>query len=236
MEEQQVRRLAEKLTGEEMTNADVDEMVNKVAGSIRAFALDMRRGMYDDGKMYLAVVNTVRDLGYEEKRLVCLRFLRSAVVFLPLPGFQSHDALTSFANNYKPWEIVFLRKAIEEIVDTEEGALEESDLFNLRENTTISEVSELIRKLTAEKWLAPSAVVLQTASLTLGPRAYLELIAFLRDLQVKKCPICTYELLQGVKCQESRCETVLHVSCIDKYESKDLSYKCPTCKKPVRRQ
>ncbi|RLN49400.1 hypothetical protein BBJ28_00011002 [Nothophytophthora sp. Chile5] len=245
MEEQQMRRLAKKLTGEEMTNADVDEMVNKVAGSIRAFALDMRRGMYDDGKMYLAVVNTVRALGYGEKRLVCLRFLHSAAVVLPLTGFQSHDALTSFANNYKPWEIVFLRKAIEEIVDTYagsalegscEGALEESDLFNLRENTTISEVSELIRKLTAEKWLAPSAVVLQTASLTLGPRAYLELIAFLRDLQVKKCPICTYELLQGVKCQESRCETVVHVSCIDKYESKDLSYKCPTCKKPVRRQ
>jgi hypothetical protein len=36
-------------------------MVNKVAESIRPFALDVRRGMYDDGKMYLAVVNTVRN-------------------------------------------------------------------------------------------------------------------------------------------------------------------------------
>ncbi|KAF4321696.1 hypothetical protein JM18_001350 [Phytophthora kernoviae] len=206
MEEQQVRKLAKKLTGEEeLTATDVDQMVNKVATSIRAFALDVRRGMYDDGKMYLAVVNT------------------------------SNDSLTSFGSNFKPWEIVFLRKAIEEIVDTEEGALEESGLFNLRENTSISEVSELIRKLTTEKWLAPSAVQLQTHSLTLGPRAYLELITFLRDLQVKKCSICQYELLQGVKCREGNCEIAIHNGCIDKYEIRGVRYKCPTCQQPVRR-
>ena len=43
-----------------MTASQVDLMVNKVADTIRPFALDVRRGMYDDGKMYLAVVNTVR--------------------------------------------------------------------------------------------------------------------------------------------------------------------------------
>lgn len=206
MEEQQVRRLAKKLTGEEeMTAADVDQMVNKVAANIRAFALDVRRGMYDDGKMYLAVVNT------------------------------SNDSITGFGSNFKPWEIVFLRKAIEEIVESEEGALEESDLFNLRLNTSISEVSELMRKLEAEKWLAPSAVRLQTRSLTLGPRAYLELIAFLRDLQVKKCTICQYELLQGAKCRNDNCDTVVHNGCINTYENRGVRYKCPSCQQPVRR-
>lgn len=29
---------------------------------------------------------------------------------------QSSDALTQFSSNFKAWEIVFLRKAIEEIV------------------------------------------------------------------------------------------------------------------------
>ena len=42
-----------------MTASQVDVMVNKVADTVRPFALDVRRGMYDDGKMYLAVVNTV---------------------------------------------------------------------------------------------------------------------------------------------------------------------------------
>lgn len=37
-------------------------MINKIAASVRPFALDVRRGMYDDGKMYIAVVNTVRSL------------------------------------------------------------------------------------------------------------------------------------------------------------------------------
>lgn len=44
----------------DLAASDVDQMVNKVAENIRPFALDVRRGMYDDGKMYLAVVNTVR--------------------------------------------------------------------------------------------------------------------------------------------------------------------------------
>lgn len=35
-------------------------MINKIGASVRAFALDVRRGVYDDGKMYVAVVNTVR--------------------------------------------------------------------------------------------------------------------------------------------------------------------------------
>ncbi|CEG39468.1 non-structural maintenance of chromosomes element 1-like protein [Plasmopara halstedii] len=206
MEDKEVRCLARKLTGENMTASDVIQMVNKVAENIRPFALDVRRGMYDDGKMYLAVVNT------------------------------SNDALTAFGSNFKPWEIVFFRKVVEEIVDTEEGALEEATLYNLRKSpTTLNEVEELLRKLTAEKWIALSAVQLQTRSFTLGPRGFLELIAFLRDLQVKKCPICQYELLQGVKCQDRKCETIVHYSCVDKYEKSGVCYKCPICKHKLRR-
>jgi hypothetical protein len=114
--------------------------------------------------------------------------------------------------------------------------LEESTLYNLRKSpTTLNEVEELLRKLIAEKWFAPSAVRLQTRSFTLGPRAYLELIAFLRDMQVKKCPICQYELLQGARCQGGNCDVVAHHGCIDKYEERGVSYKCPTCQHQLRR-
>lgn len=109
-------------------------------------------------------------------------------------------------------------------------------MYNLRKSpTTLNEVEELLRKLTAEKWFAPSAVQMQTRSFTLGPRAYLELIAFLRNLQVKKCPICQYELLQGATCQDRNCETVTHRGCIDKYENRGVRYKCPTCQNQFRR-
>ncbi|KAI9915211.1 hypothetical protein PsorP6_008662 [Peronosclerospora sorghi] len=205
MEDEEVRGLAKRLTGEDMAASDVDQMVNKLAQNIRPFALDVRRGMFDDGKMYLSVVNT------------------------------SNDTLTAFGSSFKPWEIVFLRKAIEEIVETDQGALEESDLYNLRKgSTTLNEVEELLRKLAAEKWLSPSVVRLPTRSFTLGPRVFLELITFLRDLQVKKCPICQYELLQGARCQSKNCETVAHHGCIQKYGSRGILYRCPTCRNEFR--
>lgn len=115
------------------------------------------------------------------------------------------------------------------------GAVHEADLINLRENTTISEVHELLRKLSTDKWLAPSRHAADTAGFTLGPRAYLELIAFLRDLEVKKCAICKYEMLQGVECERDNCDMVLHTSCVDKYEERGLPYRCSTCKLPVRK-
>lgn len=206
MEDQEVRHLASQLTGKDMTASDVDQMVNKLAENVRPFSLDVRRGMYDDGKMYLSVVNT------------------------------SSDALIAFGSNFRPWEIEFLRKVMEEIVDTDEAALDDAILFNLRKgSTTLNEVEELLRKLTAEKWLAPIARQLQVRSFTLGPRAYLELIAFLRDLQVKKCLICQYELLQGAKCYSETCDILVHHSCIDKYENNGISYKCPTCQHKLRR-
>lgn len=117
----------------------------------------------------------------------------------------------------------------------DEGALEESELYNLRDNTSIGEVSELMRRLTAEQWLAPSAVQLPSPALTLGPRTFLELIAFLRDLEVKKCPICTFEMLQGLKCRDGRCDSVVHVGCIETFERNGRKFSCPKCKKPIRR-
>lgn len=118
---------------------------------------------------------------------------------------------------------------------SEGGVVHEADLINLRENTSITEAHELIRKLTAEKWLSPSLNAADTAGLTLGPRTYLELIALLRDLEIKKCAICKYEMLQGAACGNDSCATVLHKSCIDKYEEKGLQYKCAECRLPVRR-
>ncbi|KAI9907371.1 hypothetical protein PsorP6_003071 [Peronosclerospora sorghi] len=113
----------------------------------------------------------------------------------------------------------------------DQGALEESDLYNLRKgSTTFNEVEELLRKLVAEKWLSPSVVRLPTRRFTLGPRVFLELITFFRDLQVNKFPICQYELLQGARCQRRNCETVAH----QEYGSREILYRCPTCRNEFR--
>jgi hypothetical protein len=183
---------------------------------LRPYGLTVRRTVYDDGAMYIAIVNT------------------------------SQDTLTSFASQYKPWEIVFFRKAIQEIVlESDEGEVEPSVLVNLREQGTSSDdVKELLRRLEKDQWLAPSR--LDPANITLGTRAYLELIGFLSDLGIKKCTICKFEMLQGATCknyststeeqdqdQEDTCETIVHVTCLTKYQEKGLRFKCPTCKIPL---
>ncbi|KAJ0389924.1 hypothetical protein P43SY_011414 [Pythium insidiosum] len=51
LDEHSVRRIAKKLTGEELSKQDVDSMVNRLAASVRPFAMDLRRSVYDDGKI-----------------------------------------------------------------------------------------------------------------------------------------------------------------------------------------
>lgn len=202
-DEHEVRRLARKLTGEQMTRDEVDLMVHSIAESVQPFALDIRRSMYDDGRMYLGVVNT------------------------------SNDALTTFSSNYKPWEIVFLRKTILEIVENgENGVLDEFDLYNFRENTSIGDVTALLRRLVAEKWLAANGE--DATQITIGPRAFLELISFLRDLELKKCAICKYEMLQGQLCASGECETIVHKRCLERFESKGGQFKCVQCRRSLR--
>ncbi|DBA04509.1 TPA: hypothetical protein N0F65_011057 [Lagenidium giganteum] len=203
-EEHEVRKIARKLTGENLSHVEVEHMVNKIAELIQPYALDVRRGVYDDGRMYFGVVNT------------------------------GSDPLTAFSSNYKPWEIVFFRRAIEEIVESDEGMVDESDLYNLRDGTTIGEVTELLRRLTAELWLAHGDD--DSSQKTLGPRCFLELIAFLRDLELKKCAICSYELLRGVSCVSGQCATQVHSRCMEKFEGKGSRYKCSTCRKPLQKK
>jgi hypothetical protein len=108
-------------------------------------------------------------------------------------------------------EIVLFRKAIEQIVEkyvyvymnrmtadtfdaSEDGELDRRDLMNLREGNSLQEVKALSDRLFTEKWLAKS--MLHEDQYTLGPRVFLELIIFLRELGVLPCSICTMDVLQ----------------------------------------
>ncbi|KAJ0396750.1 hypothetical protein P43SY_009705 [Pythium insidiosum] len=91
----------------------------------------------------------------------------------------------------------------------------------------------MLKKLCGDKWIAPALHAADSSRLTLGPRAYLELMSFLRDLDIKKCAICQSEMLQGVPCGRA-CATLLHHSCLARYTEKGLQYKCATCKLVIR--
>ena len=113
--------------------------------------------------------------------------------------------------------------------------MDDTDLFNLRDGNSISEIKSLVKRLVGDKWLAPSRQ--DRDKFTLGARVYLELIAFLRDLDMKKCAICQSEMLQGVPCGKDTCATtIVHDACMRRYEEKGLRFKCTSCSAVVRRK
>jgi len=77
---------------------------------------------------------------------------------------------------------------------SEDGELDRNDILNLREGNSLNEVNAVIDRLFNEKWLGSS--ILNDDQYTLGPRVFLELIIFLRELGVQQCSICSNEVLQ----------------------------------------
>ncbi len=78
---------------------------------------------------------------------------------------------------------------------SEDGEIDRIELTNLRDGSNkVSEVRELIDELLEQKWLATS--IFNDDQITLGPRVFLELSVFIRDLGVLECAICRTDVLQ----------------------------------------
>ncbi|OQS00498.1 hypothetical protein ACHHYP_20128 [Achlya hypogyna] len=144
----------------------------------------------------------------------------------------SNDEITKLSNTFKPWEIVLFRKAIEYIAETDDGELDHHDFLNMREANSTNDVKALLARLYAEKWLAPS--MLTDTQATLGPRVFLELAVFLRDMGITQCGVCSSDALQSVRCTTPSCPTRVHESCLAKYERNGRKFKCAPCKKVLR--
>ena len=125
--------------------------------------------------------------------------------------------------------IVLLRKSIEAIMDSENGEISLAKMRNFREaNVTIHECNRMIQQYLDEKWLIPGGVDEQT--ITLGPRSFLELMTFLRELGLMRCSICSCEVLQGIECKTSDCPTRVHHLCFDLLQKSSQEYACPACR------
>ncbi|ETV68048.1 hypothetical protein, variant 3 [Aphanomyces astaci] len=155
----------EELFDQEFSQHDLDELRESIAKELRSYSLDIKQTMYDNGHMYIGVVNL------------------------------SNDSLAAMSSNFKPWEIVFFRKAIVHIVENEDGEIDRLELSNLRDGTNkVSEVRALVDQLLQQKWLAFS--IFNDDQITLGIRAFLELSVFIRGLGVLECMICHADVLQ----------------------------------------
>ncbi|OQS04061.1 hypothetical protein THRCLA_20987 [Thraustotheca clavata] len=205
LSEEELLPMVMEVFGREITSHELGEITSNLALKLRPYSLDIKKAMYDNGKTYYGLINTVG---------------------------KGSDDLTKLSNTYKPWEIVLFRKAIEQIVESEDGELDSRDFLNLREGNTIVEVRALLQRLYDEKWFAPS--IFNDDQATLGPRVFLELVVFLRELGIHQCTICSSDVLQGVRCPTPSCITRTHESCLAKYERKGRKYNCSACRKSLR--
>ncbi|ETV68046.1 hypothetical protein, variant 1 [Aphanomyces astaci] len=193
----------EELFDQEFSQHDLDELRESIAKELRSYSLDIKQTMYDNGHMYIGVVNL------------------------------SNDSLAAMSSNFKPWEIVFFRKAIVHIVENEDGEIDRLELSNLRDGTNkVSEVRALVDQLLQQKWLAFS--IFNDDQITLGIRAFLELSVFIRGLGVLECMICHADVLQCVRCKTRDCPTRVHESCLQEHQKGGRAYHCATCRKPLR--
>ncbi|EQC24985.1 hypothetical protein SDRG_17133 [Saprolegnia diclina VS20] len=200
--ESELKTLCDQICGQDFSTKQLGDLTTHIATLIRPYSLDIKRAMYDDGEMYYGIINT------------------------------SNDDLTKLSNTFKPWEIVLFRKAIEAIVESDDGELDTRDFCNLREGNSLQEVKTLFQRLYMEKWFAPS--LFNNDQATLGPRVFLELVVFLRELGIQQCVICSSDVLQSVRCPTASCTTRVHESCLAKYERAGRAFKCGPCKKAIR--
>ncbi|ETV98206.1 hypothetical protein, variant [Aphanomyces invadans] len=182
---------------------DVDELRESMSKELRVYSLDIKQAMHDNGHVYVGVVNT------------------------------SNDGVSTLSNNFKPWEIVFFRKAIVHIVENEDGEIDRMELMNLRDGANkVSDVRALVDQLLEQKWLGIS--IFNDDQITLGIRAFLELSVFIRELGVLECMICHSDVLQSVRCKTSNCATRVHETCLQEHQKSGRPYHCAPCRKPLR--
>lgn len=105
------------------------------------------------------------------------------------------------------------------------GEISVSDFKNLRKNISVTEIDRLLLQFKREKWLSYGTS--RRTSVTVGPRSFLELMQFLRDLEIPVCPICSCDLLIGISCPNSDCRVRIHHVCARSITTS--CYKCPTC-------
>ncbi|XP_031556913.1 non-structural maintenance of chromosomes element 1 homolog [Actinia tenebrosa] len=183
---------------EDCSDDQFQGFINTVNRSLKPLFLEIRHVVSEDnGVLYFGLINTTED---------------------------EHSKM---ATDYSPNDITLFKKAIDLIINSDDGTVSSLDLINcaadLEKKMACSYTEKLLERLVLDKWMDESSGIY-----SLGGRAMLELEQYLRRVyedDIVECMMCKKIALKCQTCEQ--CEGKLHKHCAGKYFAGRAQHMCP---------
>ncbi|XP_066545115.1 non-structural maintenance of chromosomes element 1 homolog isoform X1 [Amia ocellicauda] len=181
----------------------LDEFLGVINAHLQPMFMHIRKGVSEeDGQQHYALVNI------------------------------AETDITRMASDYSDNELELFRKAMDLIVDSENGTASSTDLLNLADSLQTKkmkkkETEQVLQRLVLDKWLCE-----KEGDYTLSTRCIIEMEGYIQrtypDL-VKVCNICRSIAIQSQMCENPHCGIKMHIPCVAKYFRGRTDPHCPSC-------
>ncbi|XP_041086143.1 non-structural maintenance of chromosomes element 1 homolog isoform X2 [Polyodon spathula] len=181
----------------------LDEFVNIINTHLQPMFMQIRKGMSEeDGQRYYALVNL------------------------------ADTEITRMASDYSDNELELFRKAMDLIVESENGVACSTDILNLADKLQSKKMKKkeaelVLQRLVVDKWLCE-----KNGDYTLSTRCIMEMEQYIRNMYqdlVKLCNICHNVAIQSQMCENPSCGIKMHVPCVARYFRGRTEPHCPAC-------
>ncbi|KXJ21232.1 non-structural maintenance of chromosomes element 1 homolog [Exaiptasia diaphana] len=139
----------------------------------------------------------------------------------------TEDEHSKMATDYTPNDIAFFKKAIDLIINSDDGSVSSMDLMNvasdLEKKMLCTYAEKLLKRLVDDKWLTESSGIYY-----LGGRAMIDIDQYLKREykdDLSNCMMCDLSAIQSQMCQH--CQEKLHKHCAAKYFNGRAQRTCP---------
>ncbi|XP_073504200.1 non-structural maintenance of chromosomes element 1 homolog isoform X1 [Phyllobates terribilis] len=142
----------------------------------------------------------------------------------------AENEVTKMAMDYTENELELFRKAMDLIIDSDNGFASSTNILNLADQLQCKkmkkkEVEQLLQNFVQEKWL-----IEKDGEYSLHTRGIMEMEHYIQSTYqdiVKTCNICHNIAIQGQLCDN--CGIKIHLTCVGKYFRGHERPRCPQC-------
>ncbi|KAM4025194.1 non-structural maintenance of chromosomes element 1 homolog isoform 1-T2 [Anomaloglossus baeobatrachus] len=179
----------------------LDDFVAVINKHLQPLFMQIRKGTDEnDGKRYYSLVNV------------------------------AENEATKMAMDYAENELELFRKAMDLIIDSDNGFASSTNILNLTDQLQSKkmkkkEAEQLLQSFVNEKWL-----IEKDGEYSLHTRCIMEMEHYIQSMYqdiVKTCNICHLISIQGQLCDN--CGIKIHLTCVGKYFRGHERPRCPQC-------
>ncbi|XP_028670282.1 non-structural maintenance of chromosomes element 1 homolog [Erpetoichthys calabaricus] len=180
----------------------LDDFVNEINTHLQPMFMHIRCGMSEeDGQQYYALVNL------------------------------ADTEITRMATDYSDNELELFRKAMDLILDSDNGLASSTDILNLADTVQTKKMKkkdaeQVLQRLVQNKWLCE-----KNGEYSLSTRCIIEMEPYIRNVyQDSVCNICHNVAVQSQMCENSLCGIRMHFPCVARVFRGQPEPHCPACK------